>query len=92
MSPHISEAATGCKRCPFLCRGIAKAFLSMNGTIHPMERFPILVNQLRWIQLGVDHHGIEGRMSKQGLDHMHGRIVVQVLGGKDPAAVMRMQR
>jgi len=43
------------------------------------------------IELGVDHYRIREGMAEQCLDDMHGGIVFQMFGGKDPPAVVRQQ-
>ena len=91
MRSHIPQTAAGRKRGPLLHCGIAQALLSMNGTIHAMQGFPILIDQVRGIQFGVHHDRIQGGMPEQRLDHMDRGIVVQMLRSKHAAAIMRMQ-
>ena len=43
------------------------------------------------VKLDVDHHGIERGVTEQRLDDVDGRVVVEVLGGEHPPAVMRAQ-
>jgi hypothetical protein len=60
----------------------------MNGSIDPVQSFPVLIDQVRWIQFGIDHDRVEGGMAQKRLDHMHWSIVVEVFRGQDPATIM----
>ena len=43
------------------------------------------------IELGVDHHGVGRGVTEQRLNDVHGRVVVQMFGCKDAAAIVRQQ-
>ena len=61
------------------------------GVVKAADSLAVLLNQLAWIQLGIDHDGVDRSMSEEGLDHVDWSVVVQMFGCKDAPAIMWQQ-
>jgi hypothetical protein len=52
----------------------------------------VLLDEPVGVELGVDHDRVGRGVAEQRLDDVHRRVVVEVLGGEQPPAVVRAQR
>ena len=88
MGAHVPQTAARGKRGPFLGGRIAQAVFAMHGVVESADRLPVLLDHLRGIELGVDHHGVEARMAEQGLNDVDRHVVVQVIGREDATTIV----
>ena len=91
VSAHVPEVAVRRERSPLLRSWVLEAICAIVGVVKSADRLAILLDKLAWIQLGVDHDGVERSMSEECLDHVDWSVVVQVFGGKDTPAIMWQQ-
>ena len=91
MRSHVTQVADRGKGSPLLCGRVLQAIFAIVCVVQAADRLPVLFDEPRGIELSVDHHSIRGGVAEQCLDDMHGSIVIQMFGGKHPAAVVREQ-
>jgi hypothetical protein len=41
------------------------------------------------IELGIDHHCVGRCVTEEGLNNVHGRVVIQMFGGENAPAIVR---
>jgi hypothetical protein len=73
---------------PFIRGGIAETVVAVKRNVQATDRLPVFLDQRGGIELGVDPDRVEGRMSEERLDDVHGHVVVQMLGREGAAAVV----
>jgi N-terminal domain of anti-restriction factor ArdC len=88
---HVAQRASGGERGPFLRGGSCRPLLAVDVAVQAAHRRPVVLDQLGRVQLGVDHHRVDGGVPEQGLDDVHRGVGVEVLGGEHPAAVVWAQ-
>jgi hypothetical protein len=91
MRSYVTQVAVRGKSSPLLCGWVLQTVFPVVSVIQTADRLPVLFDQSRGIELGVNHDGIRGGMAEQCLDDMHGRIVVQMFGCKHSPAVVWQQ-
>src|SRR5262249_53709195 len=91
MCAHLPHAAANRKSRPFLNRWVAQALLSVKGNIQAAHCLSILLDHGLRIELGVNHDCVDRGMAEKRLNHMNRRVVVEMLGSKYAAAIVRMQ-
>ena len=91
MPAHVPQVAADGKRRPLFRGGIAETVVAVKRVLQATDRLPVLLDQRGGIELGVHHDRVEGRMSEERLDDVHGHVVVQMLGRKDAATVVRQE-
>ena len=91
MSTHVPEVAARRERSPLLRGWVLEAIRAIVGVVKAADSLAVLLNKLAWIQLGVDHDGIDRSMSEEGLDYVDWSVVVQMFGCKDAPAIMWQQ-
>jgi len=89
---HVAQVATRCEGSPFLRGRVLQTFFAVVGVIETAHGLAILLDEVTRIELGVDHHSVRRGVTEQRLNNVHGRVVVQVFGGKNATAVVRQQR
>ena len=60
----------------------------MGGVVDASQGPPVSLDQFGRVELGVDHHRVDGGVAQQRLDHMGWGVVVEVFGGEHPSAVV----
>src|ERR1700733_3182078 len=88
MVSHFAHAATLFERSPFFSSRVLQAVNAVEGVVKTTNRLSVLFHEVSRIELGVDHDCVDGGVAQQRLDHVDGRVVVQVLGCKDAAAAV----
>src|SRR5579883_1343068 len=91
MRAHVAQVTARREGGPLLCRRVLQAIVAVVRVVQTADRLPVLFDQSGGIELGINHDGIRGGMAEQCLDDMHGRIVVQMFGGKHSPAVVWQQ-
>src|ERR1700733_13485505 len=91
MRSHVAQVATRGESSPLLCRRVLQPIVAVVRVVQTADPLPVLFDQSRGIELGIDHDGIRGGMAEQCLDDMDGRIVVQMFGGKHTPAIVWQQ-
>ena len=92
MCSHIAQVATGRKGCPLFLRWNLQAFLAIMRVEEAPDGLAILLNERSRIELGIDHHCVERCVTEEGLNNVHGRVVIQMFGGENAPAIVRQQR
>src|SRR5439155_1785535 len=88
---HIAEVAARSEGRPFRRSRVLQPFVAVVGVIEAAYGLAVLLDELPGVELGVDHHGVGRGVTKQGLNDVHRRVVVQMFGRKDPPAIVRQQ-
>ncbi len=88
---HVPHRAAGGEGSPFRQRGCAQGVSAVDTEVHAAHGLAVFLDHPGRIELGIDHDGVEAGVAEKGLDHLDRRVVVQVLGGEHPPAVMRAQ-
>jgi len=88
---HIAQVAAGREGGPFLRSRVFQAVFAVVAVIETAHSLAILLDELTGVELGVNHHGVGRGMTKQRLNDVHGRVVVQMFGCKDTPAIVRQQ-
>ena len=91
MCSHIAQVATGRKGCPLFLRWNLQAFLAIMRVEEAPDGLAILLNERSRIELGIDHHCVERCVTEEGLNNVHGRVVIQMFGGENAPAIVRQQ-
>jgi len=88
---HVAQVAARREGRPFLRGRVLQSVVAVVGVIETAHGLAILLDELTGVELGVDHHCIGRGVTEQRLNHVHGRVVVQMFGCKDAPAIVRQQ-
>jgi hypothetical protein len=88
---HVAQLQALREALPLVGVGGAEAVGAMEVQVGGAAGLAVLVDQRGRVELGVDHHGVRRGVPEQRLDDVDRRVVVQVLRGEHPSAVVRAQ-
>src|SRR5438552_11045827 len=80
---HIAQVAARSEGRPLRRSRVLQTVFAVIGVIGTADGLAVLLNELTGVELGVDHHGVRRGVTKQGLNDVHRRVVVEMFGRKD---------